>query len=59
MNLRSQNVTTNIRTMSRVNPYVFTEQGIYMVATILKMILLHNKVSILLRINNDSIMQIF
>lgn len=36
MNLRSQNVTTNIRTMSRVNPYVFTEQGIYMVATILK-----------------------
>lgn len=36
LNLWSQNVTANISAMSRSNPYVFTEQGIYMVATILK-----------------------
>ena len=32
--LRCQNVTTN--PMSRSLPYVFTEQGIYMLATVLK-----------------------
>ena len=35
-NLWSQNATANISTKSRVNPRVFTEQGIYMLATILK-----------------------
>ena len=35
-NLWSQNATANISNMSRVNPRVFTEQGIYMLATILK-----------------------
>ena len=35
-NLRSQIVTANISTMARTNPYVFTEQGIYMLATVLK-----------------------
>ena len=35
-NLRSQNVTANINTMSRSLPYAFTEQGIYMLATVLK-----------------------
>ena len=34
--LWSQNATANISKMSRVNPRVFTEQGIYMLATILK-----------------------
>lgn len=34
--LRSHFVTTNISSMSRSNSYVFTEQGIYMIATILK-----------------------
>lgn len=34
-NLRSQNVTTNLN-MIRVLPKVFTEKGLYMVATILK-----------------------
>jgi hypothetical protein len=34
-NLRSQNVTTNFN-MIRTNPYVFTEQGVYMLATVLK-----------------------
>lgn len=34
--LRCQNVTANINTMSRSLPYVFTEQGIYMLATVLK-----------------------
>jgi len=34
-NLRCQNVTT-ISNMSRVMPYAFTEQGIYMLATVLK-----------------------
>lgn len=34
--LRSQFATTNISSMSRYNPYVFTEQGIYMLMTILK-----------------------
>lgn len=35
-NLRSKFLTTNIGNMSRSNPRVFTEQGIYMLATILK-----------------------
>ena len=35
-NLRCQNVTANISSKSRTNPYVFTEQGIYMLATVLK-----------------------
>ena len=35
-NLQSQNATANISNMSRVNPRVFTEQGVYMLATILK-----------------------
>ena len=35
-NLWSQNATANISNKSRVNPRVFTEQGIYMLATILK-----------------------
>ncbi|WP_419771233.1 MAG: ORF6N domain-containing protein [Candidatus Marinarcus sp.] len=34
-NLRSQNATTNFN-MIRSNPYVFTEQGVYMLATVLK-----------------------
>ena len=35
-NLWSQNATANISNKSRSNPRVFTEQGIYMLATILK-----------------------
>jgi len=35
-NLWSQNATANISRKSRINPRVFTEQGIYMLATILK-----------------------
>lgn len=35
-NLRSQNAAANISNKSRVNPRVFTEQGVYMLATILK-----------------------
>lgn len=34
--LRSQKATTNINSKSRSNPYVFTEQGIYVLATVLK-----------------------
>lgn len=34
--LRSQNVTANLNNMSRSLPYVFTEQGIYMLMTVLK-----------------------
>ncbi len=34
--LRSQNATTNINPMSRSNPFVFTEQGLYMLMTVLK-----------------------
>lgn len=34
--LRSQNVTANISSKSRSNPRVFTEQGVYMLAKILK-----------------------
>jgi len=35
-NLRSQIVTANISSMSRVPPKAFTERGLYMLATILK-----------------------
>lgn len=35
-NLWSQNATANISKMSRTNPRVFIEQGVYMLATILK-----------------------
>ena len=34
--LWSQNATANISNKSRVNPRVFTEQGVYMLATVLK-----------------------
>lgn len=34
--LRCQNVTANINPMSRSLPYMFSEQGIYMLATVLK-----------------------
>lgn len=34
--LWSQNATANISSMSRTRPYVFTEQGTYMLATVLK-----------------------
>ena len=34
--LRSKVLTTNISTMSRSNSRVFTEQGVYMLSTILK-----------------------
>lgn len=34
--LWSQNATANINTKSRSNPYVYTEQGTYMLATVLK-----------------------
>lgn len=34
--LRSKNLTTNISRMSRSLPYAFTEQGIYMLMTVLK-----------------------
>ena len=36
MNLQSQAGTTNISTMTRTLPYVFTEQGVAMLATILR-----------------------
>ena len=32
----SQNATANINSKSRTNPYVYTEQGTYMLATVLK-----------------------
>lgn len=32
----SQNATANINLKSRSNPYVFTEQGLYMLMTVLK-----------------------
>ena len=35
-NLWSQNAAANISNMARSNPRVFTEQGIYMLATVLK-----------------------
>lgn len=35
-NLRSQFVTANISSMTRSNPFVFTEQGVYMLMTVLK-----------------------
>ena len=35
-NLRSQFVTANISSMARSNPFVFTEQGVYMLMKILK-----------------------
>lgn len=35
-NLRSKNSTANISSMSRSNPYAFTEQGIYMLMTVLR-----------------------
>ena len=35
-NLWSQNATANINSMSRSNPYVFTEQGLYMLMTVLR-----------------------
>ena len=35
-NLRSKILTANISNMSRVNPRVFTEQGVWMLSTILK-----------------------
>ena len=35
-NLWSQNETANINSMSRSNPYVFTEQGLYMLMTVLR-----------------------
>lgn len=34
--LRSQNATANINPKSRSNPFVFTEQGVYMLMTVLK-----------------------
>ncbi len=34
--LRSQNATANINSMSRNNPFAFTEQGLYMLMTVLK-----------------------
>ena len=34
--LRLQNVTANINSMSRTMPFVFTEQGIYMLSTVLR-----------------------
>ena len=34
--LRLQNVTANINSMSRTLPYAFTKQGIYMLATVLR-----------------------
>ena len=35
-NLRCKNCTANLSTMSRSCPFVFTEQGIYMLMTVLK-----------------------
>ena len=34
--LRSKNLTANINSKSRYNPHVFTEQGLYMLMTVLK-----------------------
>ena len=36
LELQSKNLTTNISKMSRTNPRVFTEYGVYMLSTILK-----------------------
>ena len=36
INLQSQIVTTNLSNMSRTLPYVFTEQGIAMLSTVLR-----------------------
>ena len=35
--------TTNVSSMSRTNPYVFTEQGVYMLAKVLRNEMLLNK----------------
>lgn len=35
-NLRCKNVTANISSKTRTNPHVFTEQGIYMLSTVLR-----------------------
>lgn len=34
--MRSKNLTANISSKSRYNPHVFTEQGLYMLMTVLK-----------------------
>jgi len=36
IDLRSQNVTANLSSMSRALPFAFTEQGIYMLMTVLR-----------------------
>ena len=36
INLRSKFLTANVNSKSRINPTVFTEHGVYMLATILK-----------------------
>lgn len=41
--LRCQNCTANLKPKSRTLPYAFTEQGIYMLATVLKGALPVNK----------------
>lgn len=35
-NLRSKKLTANVSAMSRTLPYAFTEQGVYMLMTVLK-----------------------
>lgn len=49
-NLWSQNATANINSMSRSNPFVFTEQGIYMLMTVLRGELAYAQSIVLIRV---------
>ncbi|MBP5405830.1 ORF6N domain-containing protein [bacterium] len=49
-NLRSKILTANFSTMSRTNPYAFTEQGIYMLMTVLRGDLAIKQSKILIRL---------
>ena len=49
-NLRSKFLTANFSTMSRTNPYAFTEQGIYMLMTVLRGDLAIKQSKILIRL---------
>lgn len=51
--LWSQNATANINSMSRSSPYVFTEQGIYMLVTVLKGELAEQQSIFIMRVFKD------
>ena len=51
--LRSKFLTANISTMSRSLPYAFTEQGVYMLMTVLKGELAITQSKMLIRLFND------